>query len=171
MNPVVTYCNQALIPPIVTFSIPNESFLMDRDLMSPAANLSREIIARMGDKWTLIVIYTLGDGPIRFSALKKKIGDISQKMLSQTLRGLERDGIVTRTVLPTSPPMVEYALKPSGRDLHKAVSSICTWATTYVEEVRAARAAFDRHITSGRSPAAIQMAPLADSILEPDYRL
>lgn len=112
--------------------------------LSPAAELSREIIARIGDKWTMLAIYTLGEGPIRFSALKREIGDISQKMLSQTLRALERDGIVRRAVLPTMPPTVEYSLEPLGQSLHRAVAGICAWANTNVDEVNAARASFDR---------------------------
>ena len=117
---------------------------MGRYTLSPAAELSREIIARIGDKWTLLIIYTLGEGPMRFSALKREIGDISQKMLSQTLRALERDGIVRRTVLPTTPPMVEYSLETLGQNLHKAVAGICAWANASVDDVSAARANFDR---------------------------
>lgn len=118
---------------------------------TPAAILSREIIGRIGDKWTLLIIYALGDGPIRFSALQKKIGGISQKMLSQTLRELERDGLVRRTVLASSPPAVEYALEPLGNSLHKTVSAICAWANANVDEVERARAAFAERTLSSHS--------------------
>lgn len=110
---------------------------------SPAAVLSREIIARIGDKWTLLIIHILGGGPLRFAALKRAVGGISQKMLSQTLRALERDGIVRRTVIPTMPPAVEYALEPLGYSLQTTVSQICAWAETNVDEVAAARELFD----------------------------
>lgn len=116
---------------------------MNHVLLSPAATLSREIIDRIGDKWTLLIIYALGEGPVRFSALKKRVDGISQKMLSQTLRGLERDGMVRRTVLASSPPSVEYALEPLGRSLHQTVSAICAWAEANVADVERARAAFD----------------------------
>lgn len=115
------------------------------DPNSPAALLSREIIARIGDKWTLLIIHVLGGGPMRFSTLKRSVSGISQKMLSQTLRALERDGLVRRTVLPTTPPTVEYALEPLGRSLQTTVSQICAWAEAHVDEVAAARAAFARH--------------------------
>jgi len=112
-------------------------------LDSPAAILSREILDRIGDKWTLLIIYTLGTRPMRFSELKRQVAGISQKMLSQTLRGLERDGIVRRTVLHNSPPAVEYALEPLGRSLHRTVSAICDWAADNVADVERARALFD----------------------------
>lgn len=116
---------------------------MKHSLLSPAATLSREIIDRIGDKWTLLIIYALGEGPIRFSALKKRVDGISQKMLSQTLRGLERDGMVRRTVLASTPPSVEYALEPLGASLHQTVTQICAWAEANVADVERARAAFD----------------------------
>ncbi|WOK35742.1 helix-turn-helix domain-containing protein [Sphingomonas sp. C3-2] len=119
------------------------------DANSPAALLSREIIARIGDKWTLLIIHILGNGPMRFSVLKRSVGGISQKMLSQTLRALERDGIVRRTVLPTMPPAVEYALEPLGYSLQKTVSQICIWADANVAQVAAARAAFDSEDREG----------------------
>lgn len=121
------------------------------DVNSPAALLSREVIARIGDKWTLLIIHVLGNGPMRFSALKRGVSGISQKMLSQTLRALERDGLVRRTVLPTMPPSVEYALEPLGYSLQKTVSQICAWAEAHVEEVATARAAFDLGEGAGSS--------------------
>ena len=76
-----------------------------------------DVLARIGDKWSVLVVSRLGDGPLRFSELRRSIGGISQRMLTLTLRGLERDGLITRTVFPTIPPRVDYALTPLGRDL------------------------------------------------------
>ena len=76
-----------------------------------------EVLARVGDKWTVLVVSTLGDGPKRFNELRRALGSISQRMLTLTLRGLERDGLVTRTVFPTIPPRVDYELTDLGRSL------------------------------------------------------
>src|SRR5690606_28005578 len=86
------------------------------------------ILSRVGDKWSVLVIGLLGDGSMRFSALKRHIGGISQKMLTSTLRGLERDGFVTRTVHPTIPPRVDYELTELGRDLLVPVKALTAWA-------------------------------------------
>ena len=83
-----------------------------------------EVLARVGDKWTVLVVSTLGDGPKRFNELRKALGSISQRMLTLTLRGLERDGLVTRTVLPTNPPRVDYELTRLGRSLLEPVSEL-----------------------------------------------
>ena len=76
-----------------------------------------DVLARVGDKWSVLVVSRLGEGPLRFNELRRSIGGISQRMLTLTLRGLERDGLVTRTVFPTIPPRVDYALTPLGRKL------------------------------------------------------
>ena len=81
-----------------------------------------EVLARVGDKWTVLVVSTLGDGPKRFNELRRALGSISQRMLTLTLRGLERDGLVTRTVFPTIPPRVDYELTRLGRSLLEPVS-------------------------------------------------
>src|ERR671930_1337254 len=81
-----------------------------------------EVLARVGDKWTVLVVNELGDGPKRFNALRRALGSISQRMLTLTLRGLERDGLVTRTVTPSIPPRVDYALTRLGRSLLDPVS-------------------------------------------------
>src|SRR5262245_24641527 len=86
-----------------------------------------EVLARVGDKWTVLVVSTLGDGPKRFNELRRALGSISQRMLSLTLRGLERDGLVTRTVFPSVPPRVEYELTQLGRSLLEPVSGLGTW--------------------------------------------
>ncbi|MFN3766122.1 MAG: winged helix-turn-helix transcriptional regulator [Aliihoeflea sp.] len=102
------------------------------------------ILSRVGDKWTVLVIETLGDGPHRFSELRRMLGSISQKMLTTTLRGLERDGFVTRTIYPTIPPRVDYELTPLGRDLLVPVRALGEWARDNRHKVEAARAAFDQ---------------------------
>ena len=83
-----------------------------------------EVLSRVGDKWTVLVVSTLGDGPKRFNELRKALGSISQRMLTLTLRGLERDGLVTRTVFPTNPPRVDYELTRLGRSLLEPVSEL-----------------------------------------------
>lgn len=97
------------------------------------------LLARVGDKWTVLVIRVLGEGPIRFNALRRRIGDISQKMLATTLRGLERDGFVTRTVTPTNPPQVEYALTDLGRSLLEPVCALAKWTVANADRIEAAR--------------------------------
>jgi len=103
----------------------------------------REILERVGDKWSLQVIFHLGDGPERFTSLKRSIDGVSQRMLTVTLRGLERDGIVSRTMYPVIPPRVEYALTPLGATLLDAAGTLVSWADAHLAEVDAARAAYD----------------------------
>jgi DNA-binding HxlR family transcriptional regulator len=101
------------------------------------------ILARVGDKWTVLVIMRLGNGPRRFNEIKRMVGGISQRMLTLTLRGLERDGLVTRTVFPTIPPRVDYELTDLGRALWKPVEALGTWAREHQAEIEGARARFD----------------------------
>ena len=101
------------------------------------------VLARVGDKWSVLVIMLLGDGPRRFNELKRMIAGISQRMLTLTLRGLERDGLVTRTVFPTIPPRVDYALTDLGRGLWKPVEALGLWARAHRAEIETARARFD----------------------------
>ena len=103
----------------------------------------REILERVGDKWSLQVIFHLGDEPERFTSLKRSIDGVSQRMLTVTLRGLERDGIVSRTMYPVIPPRVEYALTPLGTTLLDAAGTLVSWADAHLAEVDAARAAYD----------------------------
>jgi DNA-binding HxlR family transcriptional regulator len=103
----------------------------------------REILNRVGDKWSVLVIVLLGDGTKRFSELKRSIDGISQRMLTLTLRGLERDGLVERTVYPTIPPRVDYALTRLGRTLLEPVTVLATWAQRHRLEIQRARDAFD----------------------------
>lgn len=104
---------------------------------------AREILDRIGDKWSLQVISLLGERTKRFTELKREIDGISQRMLTVTLRGLERDGIVTRTVYPVVPPRVDYSLTPMGATLMDAASTLVTWAESHLHEIDAARADYD----------------------------
>jgi DNA-binding HxlR family transcriptional regulator len=102
-----------------------------------------QVLARVGDKWSVLIVMLLGDGPRRFSEIKRMVGGISQRMLTLTLRGLERDGLVTRTVFPTIPPRVDYELTDLGRSLSEPVGALGAWARTNQAEIEAARGRFD----------------------------
>jgi DNA-binding HxlR family transcriptional regulator len=102
-----------------------------------------DVLARIGDKWSVLVVTRLGAAPVRFNELRRSIGGISQRMLTLTLRGLERDGLITRTVFPTVPPRVEYALTSLGRDLLEPVSALGTWALQNQAKIARARERFD----------------------------
>ncbi|HVJ53707.1 MAG TPA: helix-turn-helix domain-containing protein [Aliidongia sp.] len=101
------------------------------------------VLARVGDKWTLLIVMLLRDGPRRFNEIKRMIGGISQRMLTLTLKGLERDGMVTRTVFPTIPPRVDYELTDLGRSLSQPVLELGQWARAHIPEIDAAQARFD----------------------------
>lgn len=101
------------------------------------------VLARVGDKWSVLIIVLLGDGPKRFNEIKRAVGGISQRMLTLTLRGLERDGLVTRTQFPTIPPRVDYELTDLGRSLWSAVEPLGVWARGHVGHITKARAGFD----------------------------
>jgi DNA-binding HxlR family transcriptional regulator len=103
-----------------------------------------QVLARIGEKWSVLIIIMLVQRPHRFSELKRAIGGISQRMLTLSLRGLERDGLVKRTVFPVVPPRVEYELTPLGRSLHGPVSALGEWARTHLVAIDAARGIFDR---------------------------
>ena len=102
-----------------------------------------EVLARVGDKWTILVVVVLGDGPKRFNEIRRSLGSISQRMLTLTLRGLERDGLATRTVYPTVPPRVEYELTRLGRSLLEPVSGLGAWARQHRAAILDARRRFD----------------------------
>jgi DNA-binding HxlR family transcriptional regulator len=105
---------------------------------------TRQVLARIADKWTMLVITALeGEEALRFSELRRRIEGISQKMLTQTVRALERDGLVNRTVYPTVPVTVEYRLTPLGQSLTDAVDAIRDWAYGNMPEIDEARQAFD----------------------------
>ena len=103
----------------------------------------RDVLDRISDQWSLLVILQLHAGPTRFNALKRTIGDISQRMLAVTLRHLERDGLVSRKVFPTNPPQVEYTLTDLGRTLFERVGALSNWATENHTAIRRARKTFD----------------------------
>ncbi len=102
-----------------------------------------EVLSRVGDKWTVLVVFTLGRGPMRFNELKRAIDGISQRMLTLTVRALERDGLVTRTVFPSIPPRVEYELTQLGQSLLSPVSSLAAWAIDHRGSIDGARRTFD----------------------------
>lgn len=102
-----------------------------------------EVLSRVGDKWTVLVVSTLGGGPKRFNELRKALGSISQRMLTLTLRALERDGLVTRTVFPTIPPRVDYELTSLGCSLLDPVNTLSDWARQNRAAMDAARRKFD----------------------------
>ncbi len=102
------------------------------------------ILARIGDKWSILVIILLGDGPLRFNELRRKVGSISQRMLTLTVRGLERDGFLTRTVFPTIPPRVDYELTELGKSLLTPVQELGAWATSNADAIEKARRRFDQ---------------------------
>jgi DNA-binding HxlR family transcriptional regulator len=105
---------------------------------------AREMLDRVGDKWSVHVIHVLGSaGTLRFGELRRSVDGISQRMLTVTLRGLERDGLVRRVMYPEMPPRVEYSLTPLGATLRKIVRSLVDWSSAHLVEVDAARARYD----------------------------
>jgi DNA-binding HxlR family transcriptional regulator len=108
---------------------------------------AHEMLARVGDKWSVHTIHVLGaEGTLRFGELRQRIPQISQRMLTVTLRGLERDGLVRRTMYPEVPPRVEYALTPLGATLREIVRALMDWSGAHLLEVDAARARFDQQV-------------------------
>jgi DNA-binding HxlR family transcriptional regulator len=103
----------------------------------------RQILDRIADKWSLLVIALLENRRLRFTELRREIDGVSQRMLTVTLRSLERDGLVKRTVHPVVPPRVEYELTSLGRTLHATIQSLVTWTEKHQEEIAAARTAYD----------------------------
>jgi DNA-binding HxlR family transcriptional regulator len=103
----------------------------------------RSILARVADKWTVLIVVLLGDGPKRFNEIKRMVGGISQRMLTFTLRGLERDGLVTRTVFNSTPQRVDYELTELGSTLWEAVEPLGSWARAHVGEILTSRQQFD----------------------------
>jgi DNA-binding HxlR family transcriptional regulator len=112
---------------------------------TPANCHAREILARVGDKWSVYVIHVLGDEKtLRFNELRARVDGVSQRMLTVTLRGLERDGLVVRTIYPEVPPRVEYSLTPLGATLRELVRGLVKWSGAHLHEVDAARVEYDR---------------------------
>jgi DNA-binding HxlR family transcriptional regulator len=113
-----------------------------RDLSENCQAVS-EVLQRVGDKWTVLVVKILGDGPMRFNELRRAVDGISQRMLTLTVRALERDGLVTRTVYPSVPPRVEYELTALGCSLLQPVTALAMWAIDHRAAIDGARQAFD----------------------------
>jgi len=103
----------------------------------------RDVIDHLGDKWSTLLIIVLADGPQRFNAIRRAVPDISQRMLTQTLRDLQRDGLITRQVFPTLPPSVEYRLSDMGESLLEPLAALIGWAEAHHPAIRQARAAYD----------------------------
>jgi DNA-binding HxlR family transcriptional regulator len=114
-----------------------------RDPSSPVCRTISTLLSRIGDKWTVLVVQTLRDGPKRFNELRREIPAVSQRMLTLTLRNLERDGLVNRTVTPTIPPRVDYDLTDLGQSLQKPICGLANWATENVEAIHVAQARYD----------------------------
>jgi DNA-binding HxlR family transcriptional regulator len=112
-----------------------------------AACPSRQVLTRISDKWVTLILVALADGPLRYSDLGRIIAGVSQKMLTQTLRVLERDGLISRTVTAGVPVRVEYQLTPLGENLMPAVNAVKSWAEEHIGEIEASRAAYDRRTT------------------------
>ncbi|GAA4611094.1 hypothetical protein GCM10023195_46880 [Actinoallomurus liliacearum] len=123
----------------------------------------RQILDRIADKWSLLVIALLDRRSLRFTELRRMIDGISQRMLTRTLRHLERDGLVSRTVHPTVPPRVDYELTPLGATLHTTIRALVTWTEDHQGQIAAARAAFDRR-AAAEQEAAVREAAERDAI-------
>ena len=114
-----------------------------KDPTNPVCRTISTLLSRIGDKWTVLVVQTLGEGSKRFNELRREIPSVSQRMLTLTLRNLERDGLVNRTVTPSIPPRVDYELTELGRSLLKPICALASWAVANIETIHAAQAQFD----------------------------
>jgi DNA-binding HxlR family transcriptional regulator len=109
-----------------------------------SCNPAREVMARIGDKWSALIVIALRDGPLRFNEIKRAIGSVSQRMLTLTLRCMERDGLVERTVTRTAPPRVDYELTALGHSLRAPVEALGRWAFEHKQAIERAQRNFDR---------------------------
>jgi DNA-binding HxlR family transcriptional regulator len=114
-----------------------------KDARNPVCRTISSLLARIGDKWTVLVVGTLGEGSKRFSQLQRAIPSVSQRMLTLTLRNLERDGLVRRTVTPSIPPRVDYELTDLGKSLQEPIAALTQWALENVETIHIAQARYD----------------------------
>lgn len=141
-----------MIPPMQDGTLPIPGHLGDtavrRGDVLDAACPTRQLLDRVGDKWSVLVLLRLDERDIRFNELKRRVGGVSQKMLSQTLRALERDGLVTRAVEPTVPVSVTYAATPLGRELMAALRGMIDWAEARIGQVASNQADYDRRSAS-----------------------
>jgi len=106
-------------------------------------DFTRELLSRVGDKWSILIVAHLAPGPMRFNTLKRTIGQVSQRMLTLTLKSLEKDGLVLRTMYPTIPPRVDYELTPLGHTLMQPVMALIDWSHAHQDEVEASRRAYE----------------------------
>lgn len=125
---------------------------------------AREVLERLADKWALLILDRLGAGPTRFNSLKRDIRSVTQKVLAQTLRRLERDGLVSRTVYATTPVTVEYALTPLGSTLTETVAALAHWAEHHMDAVTAAQTAYDAAAAAPAVAAPAAAAPAAAAV-------
>jgi DNA-binding HxlR family transcriptional regulator len=116
---------------------------MDHDPESPACRSVNHVLQRIGDKWSVLIVQMLAEGPRRFNELRRDIPTISQRMLTLSLRGLERDGLVSRTVTPSIPPRVDYELTPLGHSLRGPVTALANWAVDNMDQIHAAQGRYD----------------------------
>src|ERR1041384_2385205 len=114
-----------------------------KDPSNPVCRTISTLLSRIGDKWTVLVVTTLGEGPRRFNELRREIPSVSQRMLTLTLRNLERDGLVSRTVTPSIPPRVDYELTELGQSLHEPLQALERWALAHVADIHEAQARYD----------------------------
>lgn len=114
-----------------------------KDPSNPVCRTISTLLARIGDKWTVLVVQTLATGPRRFNELRREIPSVSQRMLTLTLRNLERDGLVSRTVTPSIPPRVDYELTALGQSLQKPICGLARWASENVEAIHTAQSRYD----------------------------
>jgi DNA-binding HxlR family transcriptional regulator len=114
-----------------------------KDPSNPVCRTISTLLSRIGDKWTVLVVATLGEGPKRFNELRREIPSVSQRMLTLTLRNLERDGLVNRTVTPSIPPRVDYELTDLGHSLLKPIMGLTQWALDNIDGIHGAQARFD----------------------------
>lgn len=114
-----------------------------KDPTNPVCRTISTLLSRIGDKWSVLIVSTLGEGSRRFGELRREIPSVSQRMLTLTLRNLERDGLVSRTVTPSIPPRVDYELTPLGRSLESPIHQLQQWAVDNVGTIHAAQARFD----------------------------
>ncbi|WP_232924706.1 winged helix-turn-helix transcriptional regulator [Pseudomonas cichorii] len=121
------------------------TFVSEDDPSLPDCRAVADILARVGDKWTVMVVGALSSGPMRYNAIQRRIGGISQRMLTLTLKALEQDGLVTRTVFPTIPPRVDYELTELGRSLLGPITTLFEWAKLHQGEMLIARAKFQKN--------------------------
>jgi len=136
----------AIAPQEGTFLIPEHTQVTTESPLIDHTDCRKvsQILSRIGDKWSVLVVMLLRGGPRRFNEIKRMVGGVSQRMLTLTLRGLERDGLVTRTMFPTIPPRVDYELTDLGRSLSEPVLALGSWAQAHLAEIDAARERFDR---------------------------